>query len=339
MYRPAVVFGLYLSFAIAVGAACSNGAPQVPSDDDSFTPPGQSGGSAGTGTMNTGGSFMPTGGAGGSVTTGGTTGGSVSAGGSTGGSVANGGRAAGGTTGGTTGAGGHSTGGSATTGGTGGSTATGGSSSGSAGTGTGAGGSMTGAAGSSSGPTCDAAFAVGMDGFVRMPAKDGSCWHGYAYGAGNSCTSTGCTGMTTIEYCGDATAKGFSMCKGMLSISGTLQSSVSPDYAGFVLIGFSTAEAAGGGTKATVTPTGTGIIVTGTAAGGRVQLQNGSTYYCATFTSGGMIPYTSFNTKCYDSPPDGVAYAKTPIDTIALEIPGGMMDASYSLSLASVAEY
>ena len=186
-----------------------------------------------------------------------------------------------------------------------------------------AGTTSTGTAGASSGSvTCDTAFAVGMDGFVRMPAKDGSCWHGYAYGTGNSCTATACTGMTTISYCPPDGA-----------------AATSPDYAGFVLIGFSVNEPAGGGTKGTVKPTGTGIVVTGVAAAGRVQLQNGSTYYCAPFTSGTVIPYTSFNTKCYDTPPDGTAYTTaTPIDTIALQIPGGMATAAYTISLTSVKE-
>ena len=53
MYRSAVVFGLYLSFAIAIGAACSNGAPQVPGDD-AFTPP-STGGTTGGGNGNGGG--------------------------------------------------------------------------------------------------------------------------------------------------------------------------------------------------------------------------------------------------------------------------------------------
>jgi hypothetical protein len=344
MYRSAVVFGLYLSFAIAVGAACSNGGgPQLPSDVGSYTPGSGGGGGTAGGATNTGGSTNTGGTTGGSTNTGGTTGGSFGTGG-TGGTTATGG------TGGTSVAGRSNTGGSTTTGGTGGSTATGGSggrASGTGGTGgstatggTTSGGGMasttggtTSAGGSGSGGVmCDTAFTVGMDGFVRMPAKDGSCWHGYAYASGDT--------ATTIQYCNSSTATGFSMCMGMLSISGTVTASTSTNnYAGYVLIGFSTSEAAGGGTKGTVTPTGTGLVVTGTAASGRVQIQNGKTYYCANFTSGMVVPYTMFNTKCYDSPPDGDAYKTTiPIDTIALEIPGGAMDAKYSISLASVKE-
>jgi hypothetical protein len=341
MYRSAVVFGFYLSFAIAIGAACSNGSPQLP-DIGSFTPAG-SGGTApangGTMGTSTGGTAPANGGTTG-TSTGGTTGGSLGSGGSGGTTGTAGHPSSGGmtsTTGGTTSSAGHAgTGGTVSTGG---GTSTGGTTS-AAGTGgtVGAAGTTTMGGAGTSGVACDTAFSVGMDGFVRMPAKDGSCWHGYAYATGDSCTSSGCTGMTTIQYCG-GTATGFPMCKGMLSIAGTLNASTSANmYAGFVLIGFSLNEPAGGGTKGTVTPTGTGIVVTGTAAAGRVQLQNGSTYYCATFTSGTVIPYTSFNTKCYDMPPDGTAYAKGPIDTIALQIPGGMAAAAYSISLTDVKE-
>ena len=70
-----------------------------------------------------------------------------------------------------------------------------------------------------------------------------------------------------------------------------------------------------------------------------MQLQNGSTSYCAAFTSGTVIPYATFNTKCWNTPADGTAYAAgMPIDTISLQIPGGMTDAMYKLSLTSVKE-
>lgn len=335
MYRSALVFGLYLSFALALGAACGGGQPQTPGDD--AYDPGSARGGTSTGTGGT----VSNGGSGNTTATGGS--GNFTASGGTGGTLSNGGTgnntAAGGTgaqggtsgtTGGTTGTTGGTTG---TTGGTSGTTGgTGGTASGTGGTASGTGGTAAGTGGTTgTGVTCDTAFKVGNDGFVRMPAKDGSCWHGYAYAVGDS--------ATTVAYCGQSAAKDFTACMGDLSISGMLTASTADNmYAGYVLIGFSVNEPAGGGTKSTVTPTGTGLVVTGTAASGRVQLQNGSTYYCAAFTSGTAIPYTSFNTKCYDDPPDGVAYAKGPIDTIALQIPGGAMDAAYTIKLTSVQE-
>jgi hypothetical protein len=323
---------LYLSFAIAVGSACGQpAAPETPGDD-SFTPNqggtnnngGTGGGTGGTATGGTGTGGTATGGTGGGTggsTTGGAggvsgmpgVGGAMMAGrpgttGGTGGSVATGG-----------------TGGSVATGGTGGSVATGGSS----GTGSATGGSTSGAGGSGTGVSCDTTFKVGADGFVRMPTKDGGCWHGYAYGSGSK--------ATTVSFCGDATATNFTKCMGMLSITGTLEESIEPDYAGYVLIGFSVNEAQGGGTKGTVTPKGASLVVTGTAAGGRVQLQAGTKYWCANFTSGTPIPYTTFNTACWDDSGDAYSTA-TPIDTVALQIPGGMAAAAYSITLTSVAE-
>jgi hypothetical protein len=332
MHRSATVFALYLSFAIAVGAACGQPAgPETP-DEDSFNASGGTGNTGSTGgSAGKGGSV--TGGTGGSVTGG--TGGSVTGGGAGVGMVVGG---AGGVMGGAgranTGGAGGSVSGSA---GTGGAVSAGGAG-GAGGSSGGMGGSVSGSAGTGAlGVTCDTAFAVGMDGFVRVPAKDGSCWHGYAYGTGNGCTASGCTADTTISYCGDATATNFTKCMGMLSISGTLEAAVDPDYAGYVLIGFSLNEAVGGGTKGTVTPKGASLVVTGAAAGGRVQLQAGSNYWCAPFTSGTPIPYATFNTKCWDN--SGTAYSTaTPIDTIALQIPGGMANAAYTITLTSVAE-
>jgi len=333
MYRPAVVFGLYLSFAIAVGAACSNGAPAVPSDDDSFTPPGQTGGTnSGAGTMNgTGGSFMPTGGAGGSVGSGGTTGGTVSSGGTTGGSVSNGGKAGGGTTtGGSTGMAGHSTGGS-TTGGTGGSTGgtTGGTTSGTAGTGTGTGGA-TGAAGTS-GTSCDTTWMVTMDGFVRMPAKGGACWSGYAFGGGDK--------SSTVTFPGGGTD--FSKSMGKLELTGTVGSATADNmYAGNVYFGFNIGQTAGASSSGKVTPTGTGLTITCTGCTTpmmRAQIGDGTTTWCANLTSGTPIAYTAFTQQCYNATP-GAAYAKAPINSIQISIPGTAMAAPFDLTLMSVVE-
>jgi hypothetical protein len=48
--------------------------------------------------------------------------------------------------------------------------------------------------------------------------------------------------------------------------------------------------------------------------------------YCAIMTPGTAIPFTSFNTRCYDTPPDGVALtlADVPnIDGISVQVPSG----------------
>src|SRR4051812_21460907 len=64
MYRSALILGFYLSFAVALGAACSNGQADTPGDD-AFTPSGgttNSGGSGGTGTSGGSGGTLATGG-------------------------------------------------------------------------------------------------------------------------------------------------------------------------------------------------------------------------------------------------------------------------------------
>jgi hypothetical protein len=45
-----------------------------------------------------------------------------------------------------------------------------------------------------------------------------------------------------------------------------------------------------------------------------------------------------FNTKCYDSPPDGTAYAMQPINAFQLQVAGGGTAGSYNITLTSVVE-
>ncbi len=50
------------------------------------------------------------------------------------------------------------------------------------------------------------------------------------------------------------------------------------------------------------------------------------------------IAYSSFNTKCYDMPADGTAYAKHPINAIQLQVAGGSAGGAYSLAITSITE-
>ena len=342
MYRSAVVFGLYLSFAIAVGAACSSGSPQVPGDD-AFVPPstgGSTSNTGGTGTATggtgtaTGGTGTATGGTGtatGGTGTGGTTamagrsatGGTTAAGGSAGRASATGG------TGTATGGTGTATGGTGTaTGGTG--TATGGTGTATGGTGTGTGGT-TGAAGSPGGAACDTTWMVGNDGFVRMPAKGGACWSGYAFAGGDT------SSMVTFPGGG----KDFSKSMGKLEITGTVGSATADNmYAGNVYFGFNVGQPAGASTSGMVTPTGTSLTVTCTGCATpkmRVQLVAGSSTWCADLPSGTAVPYASFTAECYNTPP-GAAYAKQPIASIQISILGAVVGAMFDWTLASVTE-
>jgi hypothetical protein len=73
------------------------------------------------------------------------------------------------------------------------------------------------------------------------------------------------------------------------------------------------------------------IAVTGSPLSGlRAQVTRrgdpSGTFYCAMMTPGTAIPFTSFATKCYDTPPDGVALtlADVPnIDSIAVQVSSG----------------
>lgn len=304
---------------IAVAAACTPHEIDVPDDEDDgdngngnggtgATYTGGFSGTAYTGGYSTGGyptGGFATGGVSGTFATGGTlpTGGAVA----TGGTFPTGGTPA---TGGTFPTGGTLTGGVTSTGGTltGGATATGG------------------AAGASS-VTCDAAFAVGSDGFVRAPGAAG-CMHGYAYAGGD----TGSMVMpTTFGTCGMGC---------MLHVSGTLgPANAANSYAGVAFLGFNVNQAAGSSTFSTMAPTGTSLVVTYTKTAGpamiRVQVQAGTSRWCANLTaSPATIPYTMFNTACWDG--TGTAYAKQPIEAIQLVAPGGETAGTIDMTLVSV---
>ena len=239
-------------------------------------------------------------------------------------------------TGGTTGTGGiKGTGGIITgTGGThtGGVTGTGGTSS----TGgiTGTGGTATGTGGTTGTTTCGASFAISSSGFVTMPAKGGACWSGYGYTYGDKYGTTFLP--ADFSACGEP-------CKltetgNIVAVSGTMYS--------FIGLGFNLGDSSSGGTAhPTVTPTGTGLTFTftDTAPAGtafRAQITDGTTTWCYTVTGASpvTVPYASFNTMCYDSPPDGTAYAKAPINAIQLQVAGGTAGGAVSITITSVTE-
>jgi hypothetical protein len=324
MHRSHRSLFTYLFLGIAAAIACGPQPIDVPEDEDDDDD--DNGGNSGTGATGVGGSFGGTFSGGGTYATGGTppSGGvaGVQAGGVAG--VQAGGVA------GVQATGGFPTGGAAgaaagafPTGGVSGTPATGGA----AGTAAGA----AGAAGSGT-VSCDAAFAVGMDGFVRAPGASG-CWHGYASAGGD----TGTTVMpTSFAMCGMGC---------MLRVTGTVGPATSANsYAGVMYMGFNVNQATGSTAVGTIAPTGAGLAVTFTKTTGpatiRVQISSGSaatTRWCANLTtSGAVIPYAMFNTQCWDMM--GTAYAKQPIDTVQIIIPGpdAAMGAAFDVTLVSV---
>jgi nuclear pore complex protein Nup62 len=298
---------LYSIVGIGLAIACGPQPIDVPEDDDD-------GGRSGTGATGQGGAFggaFPTGGfpSGGTFATGGFPTGGFATGGSlpTGGTPATGGALTGGT------AGTFPSGGIAGVGVTGGAAGT----------------PATGGAAGASTTTCDATFAVGADGFVRAPGTTG-CWHGYAYAGGD----TGSTVTPTMfGTCGMGC---------MLRVTGTVGAATEANsYAGVAYLGFNVAQPLGTTTPGTVVPTGTGLQVTYTKTAGpmviRAQITSagGATRWCATLTTSGMtIPYTTFNTACWDN--SGTAYAKQAIEAVQLVAPGDMAAAPLDMTLVSV---
>jgi hypothetical protein len=284
-------------------------------------------GGAGGGSPGSGGAIGSGGatGSGGASGDGGATGsgGAVGAGGGTG----TGGAAG---TGGATGSGG--------TAGTGGTTGTGGGTGGATGSGGATGTGGTTGTGGSAEITCSTMFVATTGGWVTVPtAPGGTCWHGYAYNFGDSIGTTATPGLTnTYASCGTVCA---------LGATGTVApSTAANNYGGYVGIGFQLNQPLTGGTAtATVTPKGSGLTVSFSGNTGalavRAQLTDGTTTWCRTVTTSPVtIPYSSFNTKCYDAPPDGTAYAKQPVNAFQLVVVGGVTATDYSISLTSVVE-
>jgi hypothetical protein len=327
MRRSIIHFSGYVTLAVALAAACS---PEPPDDEREPEDPTGKGGSGGT-TSNAGKGGMVSSSGGTVGTTGGTvgnTGGTVATGGAAGG-VAMGGAAGTLGKGGAAGSAAQGKGGTGSaTGGASGSTGVGGTSAPTAG--------MTGMAGTTGLPPveCGTTFTVGSDGFVRAPAAGGACWHGYASAGGDT--------LSTVM------PKEFGMCgvDCMLKVTGTVAPATEENmYAGVAYLGFNLKQGLGATAKMTVVPTGTGIAVTYGNVGAseivRVQISAGSaatTRWCAPLvTSGAVIPYAMFNTQCWEGG-TGTAYAKQPIDTLQLIVPGGAAEAPLDIQLTAIQE-
>jgi hypothetical protein len=282
-------------------------------------------------------SAAPDGGAGQGGGAGGSEGGANGAGGaggisSTGGATGTGGAAG---TGNATGTGGAAGAGNAT--GAGGATGTGGT------TGTGglAGSGGSAGTGGGSGVVCPSVFTATTAGWVVAPAAGGGCWHGYAYNFADS-SGTTITPGTSMTYATCAVS-----CP--LSATGTVTAStLANNYLAYAGIGFKLNQPIGASGPDTsvsaVTPTGTGLTIsfTGTVGAGvvlRAEISDGTTRWCHNLSaSPTTIPYSSFNTACWDSPPDGIAYSKQPINEFQFIVVGASTSTAYNVSLTSVVE-
>jgi hypothetical protein len=258
-------------------------------------------------------------------------------------STGTGGTHTGGTTG--TGTGGTHTGGVTGTGGivttgtggthTGGTTGTGGISS----TGgiTGTGGIVTTGTGGTT-VSCPTTFMPTTGGYVLAPAHGGTCWHGYAYNFSDALGTT-ITPPTLNTYATCTTS-----CP--LTAMGTVAAAnAANSFATYAGIGFNINQDSSGGTAMpTLIPKGTGLTIawTGTAPAMalRVQITDGTTRWCYSIAGASpvTIPYASFNTMCYDSPPDGTAYAMQPINAVQLQVAGQSTAGTYNIALTGVTE-
>jgi len=126
-------------------------------------------------------------------------------------------------------------------------------------------------------------------------------------------------------------------------VKGTLTPANPPTYsyygAGF---GINLGPAPDGGTMpAPVQLTGTGITVKLSnipMLGARLQVMVGTATYCAPITTNPItIPWASFNTKCYDTPPDGVALTAAPATpNVQIAIPSGATAESFDFCVETL---
>jgi hypothetical protein len=160
-------------------------------------------------------------------------------------------------------------------------------------------------------------------------------WHGYAW------TSAVGAGSTISPTTFDAVAVSAPLC-----VSGSVGALA--DFSGVALLGVNlNQEKLGNAPALAIMPTKNGLVVSVTNTGAsplRVQVQgaNGGTdpneRWCAPLAgTGGFIPWTSFNTKCWDG--SGTAYAKQAIVAAMILVPGSDTAAvKYDFCLNSVAE-
>ena len=154
---------------------------------------------------------------------------------------------------------------------------------------------------------------------------------------------TGTTGTASMIMPKDFTglAAGAPLC-----VMGSVEASM--DYSAVGMLGVNLNQAAAPmAPLMTVTPSGTGLMVDITNTGNsllRVQIQaldgdtNAEHRWCAPVSGkGGMIPWATFNTKCWDN--SGTAYAMEPISTFIVSVPSVMTQPTpFNFCLNSVSQ-
>jgi len=179
------------------------------------------------------------------------------------------------------------------------------------------GGSSPGSGGSTSGR----AFTIGEGAYVSVCG-----WHGFAW------TGAGPEGVSTIS------PASFSDLKAGASLCATGSVGADPNYGGYAMIGINVGQSNTGEAEppnAEITPTGTGLYVSLTNHASnsfRIQIQDAQGAdsadhrWCAVYSAPGVIPWSDFNTKCWDR--SGTGYAKQPINAILVMVPGHNQNAT-----------
>jgi len=303
-------FSWWMVGFVVFATSCFQASGESDDDDDDDTGAGGSGATSSGGSAGaTGGTTGATGASGGTT---GTTGGSTGTTGGSGGNinVVGGSSGTGGTTGGSTG----------TTGGTGGDTGTGGT---------------TGGTGGSSGaPACGSTWSVDEGGYITSPGT--SCWQGHAW--------TTASGANSVVYPAD-----FSACGSPCSLCAYGTVGAAADFSSVGILAMNLNQAPGETVLGTATPTGSGVTVSFSNAGGsplRVQIQgpNGATdatdrwcYELAGVSGSVTIPYASFNTECWTN--TGYAYAGEPLEALLLLVPGSdLYDVPFDVCLLGASD-
>ncbi|MGB8296484.1 MAG: hypothetical protein WCG85_13740 [Polyangia bacterium] len=154
-----------------------------------------------------------------------------------------------------------------------------------------------------------------------------------ALGSADSLTDPTCgsTQFTSTTNCaattwGTANPNGLCMSGAIPALAAT-----NPDYTGNwgVEVGVNATATPGGGLGQSFSSIA--ITVSGTPTSGLRAMLHRKTDpvgqgYCAAMTSGTPIPFTSFNTKCYDTPADGTALTATDvpnIDQVGVQVSSG----------------
>ena len=125
-------------------------------------------------------------------------------------------------------------------------------------------------------------------------------------------------------------------------MAGTLTPANPPTYSYYGAgIGINLGPAVGTAMPTPVQLGGTGISITLSnlpAGGARLQVNVGGTAYCAAITTAtATIPWASFNTKCYDTPPDGTALTGAPATpNVQVALPSGAAELTYDFCITSL---